>query len=120
MATTIDFSQIILHPKMFEKLEQKGPKFTNNQYKYYLERSTDKFNVVDFDKNEKTIEVEFKDGDRQWLPLTTFFGKVLEPENIKFHSGKGFVVTARLHSVGTRQSRKKEYFFLIFEDELPF
>ncbi|OFY87864.1 MAG: hypothetical protein A3F72_03045 [Bacteroidetes bacterium RIFCSPLOWO2_12_FULL_35_15] len=70
----------------------------------------------DYDKNEKLIEVEYSDGNRNWIDIKEFFGKVIsEAKEILLLHPDG--ATERMNIIGIECSKVKrtEYWRLIFE-----
>lgn len=75
----------------------------------------------DFDKTEKLIEVEYKDGNRVWHSIGTFFGIVInEAKNIYILYPDGETETMSIVAIETVKIKRTMFWKLIFERDLPF
>lgn len=77
----------------------------------------------DFDDKEKLVEVEFKDGNRAWIPIKTLFGKVIEEAKeifIVYENKDVAPEPIEVASIATQKIKRTMYWRLIFETDLPF
>lgn len=75
----------------------------------------------DYDKTEKLIEVEFKNGDREWYALAVFFGIVIaEVNNIFILYPDGTTEDMSIIGIDVIKIKRTTYWKLIFEKDLPF
>ena len=75
----------------------------------------------DYDQSEKLLEVELPDGSRVWLPLGSFFGKVIfEADKILILYQQGDTEELNIVGVETVKVKRTNYLKLIFENVLPF
>lgn len=77
--------------------------------------------MVDFDKSEKLIEIEFSDGKRSWVPIKEFFGEVIsEATDILMLYPDEDTESMSLVNVECFRIKRTMYWKLIFERDLPF
>lgn len=77
----------------------------------------------DFDKKEKLVEIEFTDGDRQWVEIKHFFGIVIAEakEIIVINEDGSTYCNIIISNIEIFKEKRTTYWKLIFErDELPF
>ena len=75
----------------------------------------------DYDKDEKLIEVEFTDGNRNWVSIAAFFGKVIaEAKDILILYPDGNTESMSIVHVEIIKIKRTNYLKLIFERDLPF
>jgi hypothetical protein len=75
----------------------------------------------DYDKDEKLIEIEFTDGERRWVHIKEFFGKVIaEVKDILLLFPDGNTESLSIVSVDFVKVKRTLYWKLIFERDLPF
>lgn len=75
----------------------------------------------DYDRNERLIEVEFSDGNRNWVNIKEFFGKVIaEAKEILLLYPDGSTETMSIVNVDIIKVKRTNYLKLIFERDLPF
>jgi hypothetical protein len=89
------------------------PAFTRKIPKYLM--------LSDFDKVEKLIEVEFKDGNRNWIPISEFFGLVIGTvKDILILYPDGDTESMSIVNIMESKVKRTLYWRLIFERDLPF
>ena len=75
----------------------------------------------DFDKNEKLIEIEYQDGDRNWVSIKEFFGKIIaEVKDIYILYPDGAIEDMEIVGIEIEKIKRTNYIKLIFERLLPF
>lgn len=75
----------------------------------------------DYDRDEKLIEVEFADGDRSWVNIKEFFGKVIaETKEILLLYPDGATESMSIVNVDIVKVKRTNYMKLIFERDMPF
>ena len=75
----------------------------------------------DYDKNEKVIEFEFTNGDRNWFKLETIFGKVIsETKSILILYPGGKTDPINIVSFEVFKVKRTMYLKIIFEQDFPF
>ena len=79
------------------------------------------FTPCDYDRKEKTIEVEFQDGKRIWLPFSFFFGKVIsEAEKIYMLHSDDNTEPLEIVGVSTVRVKRTNYLRINFSNDIPF
>lgn len=73
--------------------------------------------VTDFDKEQKLVEVEEDNGNRNWLSLPLLFKQIDFTNSVKIKMADDVIKNANFHSVGSTTKKDKERLFLIFEAE---
>lgn len=77
--------------------------------------------ACDFDKKEKLIEVEFADGNRNWVDMEVLFGKVISKvKDLFILRENGDEERIDIVAVDNVKIKRTNYVKLIFETELPY
>ena len=75
----------------------------------------------DFDKKEKSMELELSNGDRMWVDISVFFGVVIsEVKVILILYPDNVTESMSIVGIETFKVKRTEYSKLIFERDLPF
>lgn len=110
----IPIEQLIKEPNNCSSNERfSHPGFTRKIPKYLM--------PCDFDKKEKLIEVEFKDGCRIWVPISEFFGLLIGTvKDILILYPDGDTESMSIVNIMESKVKRTLYWRLIFERDLPF
>lgn len=76
----------------------------------------------DYDKKEKLVEIEFEDGDRAWVNIGHFFGRVIAEakEIVVMSDDDQFYCHLNIVNFEVLKIKRTTYWKLIFESDLPF
>lgn len=76
---------------------------------------------LDYDKNNKLIEVQYSTGETGWHKLSTFFGKtVTDAKDILIYSSDEDYESASIVAIDVFRIKRTLYWKLIFQRDLPF
>lgn len=77
---------------------------------------------LDYSKDERLIEIELKTGEKYWVNISMFFGKVIsEVKNIFLTTESGEIYDSlQIVSIEPFKIKRTMYWKLIFECLLPF